>query len=82
VQTDFAGNAKPLTDLTAKRKSVNVQWEPIHQHAFDELKRLLCKATTEPLRVVDFSKPVNLFVDASGFATSLILTQTRPDGTE
>jgi len=46
------------------------------------LKRLLCKATTEPLYVVDFSKPFNLFVDASGFATSSILTQTSPEGTE
>ena len=52
------------------------------QQAFDELKRLLCKATTEPLYVVDFSKPFNLFVDASGFATSAILTQTGPNGIE
>jgi len=78
----FAGVAKPLTDLTAKQVPANIPWKPIHQHAFDELKRLLCKATTEPLYVIDVSKPFNLFVDASGFSTSFILTQTGPDGTE
>ena len=79
---NFAGVAKPLTDLTAKQVPADIPWKPIHQHAFDELKRLLCKATTEPLYVIDFSKPFNLFVDASGFSTSAILTQTGPNGTE
>jgi len=51
----FAGIAKPLTDLTAKQVTANISWKPIHQHAFDELKRLLCKAMTEPLYVIDFS---------------------------
>ena len=71
-----------MTDLTAKQVPANIPWKPIHQHAFDELKRLLCKATTEPLYVIDFSKPFNLFVDASGFSTSSILTQTGRGGTE
>jgi len=57
-------------------------WRSIQQQAFDELKRLLCKATTESLYVVDFSKPFNLFVDASGFTTSAVLTQTGPNGIE
>jgi len=52
---NFAGVAKPLTHLTAKQVPANIPWKPIHQHAFDELKRLLCKATTEPLYVIDFS---------------------------
>jgi len=34
------------------------------------------------LYIINFSKPFNLFVDASGYATSSILTQTSPDGTE
>jgi len=79
---NFAGVPKPLTDLTAKQLPADIPWKPIHQHAFDELKRLLCKAMTESLYVIDFSKPLNLFVDASGFSTSSILTQTGPDGTE
>ena len=45
--------------------------------AFDQLKRLLCKATMEPLYIVH-----NLFVDASGYATSAVLTQTDDNGKE
>jgi len=79
---NFAGIAKPLTDLTAKRVPAKLPWGPPQQQAFDELKRLLCKATTEPLYVVDFSKPFDLFVDTSNYANSAILTQTGPDGKE
>ena len=50
--------------------------------AFDQLKRALCKATMEPLYIVDFTKPFNLFVDASGYATSAVLTQTYDSGKE
>ena len=51
--------------------------------SFEELKRLLCKATVEPLYIVDFAKPFNLFVDASlHIAVSAVLTQTDDDGTE
>jgi len=51
--------------------------------SFEELKRLLCKATLEPLYIVNFAKPFNLFVDASLHTVSAILTQTGgDDGTE
>jgi len=42
----------------------------------------LCKATTEPLYVIDFTKPFNLFVNASGYSTRAVLTQTSDDGIE
>jgi len=42
----------------------------------------LCQATTNPLYVVDFTKPFNLFVDTSASSKSAILTQSSPDGTE
>jgi len=42
--------------------------------SFDELKRLLCKATVEPLYIVDFARPFNLFVDASLHTVSAVLT--------
>ena len=59
---NFAETEKPLTDLTAKCVAVKI---PVRdqQQAFDELKRLLCKATIEPLHIVDFSKPFDLSVD-------------------
>ena len=52
------------------------------QSFFEELKRLLWKATLEPLYIVDFAKPFNLFVDASLHTVPAILTQTGDDGTE
>jgi len=46
------------------------------------LKCLLCRATTEPLHIVDFTKPFDLYVDASSHAVSSALTQTNSDGVE
>jgi len=50
--------------------------------SFEELKCLLCKATVEPLYIVDFAKPFNLFVDARLHTVSAVLTQTGDNGTE
>ena len=36
----------------------------------------------EPLYIVDFAKPFNLFVDACLHTVSAVLTQTGDDGTE
>ena len=41
-----------------------------------------CKTTVEPLHIVYFAEPFNLFVDASLHAVSAVLTQTGDDGTE
>ena len=71
-----------MTDLTAERAPNLVQWTPIHQEAFQTLKNLLCKATVEPLYIIDFSKPFNIFVEASDFAVAGFLSQTSHDGTE
>jgi len=49
---DFALYAKTLTDLTGKRVSFNVPW----------LKELLCKATMDPLHIIDFSKPFHILM--------------------
>ena len=46
----------------------------LQQHSFEELKHLLCKATVEPLYIVDFAKPFNLFVDTSLHTVSAVLT--------
>ena len=43
---------------------------------------MLCKATVKPLYIVDLAKPFNLFVDASLYTVSAVLTQTNNDGTE
>ena len=77
---NFAEIAKPLTDLTARRVSTRIPWGVVQQKAFDELKRLLCKATVEPLYIVDFTKPFDLYVDASAHSVSAVLTQKDPPG--
>jgi len=69
-----------LTDLTTKRVAAIIPWHSDQQQAFDELKSLLCKATIEPLHIVDFSKPFDLIVDTSSFAYSAVLSQTNAEG--
>ena len=54
---DFASHAKPLTDLIAKRVPNRIIWGRAQQDAFEMLKGLLCKATINPLEIIDFSKP-------------------------
>ena len=78
----FADHARVLTDLTAKRASNLVHWTSSHQEAFKTLKDLLCKATIEPLYIIDFARPFNIHVDASDFAVAGFLSQTSDDGTE
>jgi len=77
---------KTKCDFTRKMAFCNARKPPICTHFIGPvwLKTVVVtfKATTEPLYVIDFSKPFNLFVDTSGFSTSSILTQTGPDGRE
>ena len=56
---DFANVARPITDLTTKKYSGKIPWEESQQHSFEELKRLLCKATVEPLylSLIHISEP-------------------------
>ena len=43
---------------------------------------MLCEATTEPLHIIDFSKPFNVHVDASDYAVAGILSQSDENGRE
>jgi hypothetical protein len=70
---NFAAIAVPLTDLTKKGQSNIVQWEDIHEKAFQSLKGLLVK---EPvLRLADFSQPFWLQTDASDAGIGAVLLQ-------
>ena len=64
------------------RVGSKIPWGPLQQDAFEMLKSFLCKATTEPLYIVDFTKPFDLFVHASSFVVSAALTQSNRDGIE
>jgi len=70
-------NCKTFDWSDYKTCSCKIPWRSDQQQAFDELKRLLYKATIEPLHIVDFSKPFDLFVDTSSFAYSAVLSQTN-----
>jgi len=70
-----------LTDFTVKRAPNLVQWTSIYQEAFQTLKDLLCKATDEPLYIIDLSRPFNICFDAYDFAVAGFLSQTSHDGT-
>jgi len=72
----FALHAKALTDLTGKRVPVKVPWGKAQQKAFDKLKELLCKATMDPLQIVDLTKPFNIHVDASDYAVGMVVSQS------
>ena len=79
---NFAQHAQVLTDLTSKKSPERVPWGNKEQQAFDKLKELLCKATMQPLNVIDSSRPFCVSVDASEGAVGGMLTQPMPDGTE
>jgi len=69
--------------LTAKHVSTKIPSGPLQQRSFEKLTCFLCRATTEPLHIVDFTKPFDLYdVAASSYAVSPALTQTNSDGVE
>ena len=68
--------------MTSKRIPNRIPWGEAQQNSFDRLKLLLCKATVEPLDIIDMSKPFNVSVDASDYAVGGMLTQTAQDGSE
>src|SRR5208282_4661160 len=70
-------HAKPLTDLSSKRTPERVTLDPVARRALQTLKDLLCKATIEPLFIIDPSKPFSLYMDSCDYAVGAILTQGR-----
>jgi len=62
-----------LTDLTGKRIPNKVLWGEKENKAFEQLKTELCKATMEPVQIVDFSKP---YVDSSDSTIGAVLLQS------
>ncbi len=78
----------PLTDLVGecgekkitnknKTKKQPWRWDPIHQQAFDNVKAAIAKETV--LAYTDFSKPFEIFTDASSTQLGAVITQdNRP----
>ena len=73
--TDFATIAAPLTELTTKRHSRMVRWNPAAEAAFVNLKRALCSG---PILVApDFKKDFVVQADASEVGLGAVLTQAH-----
>ena len=81
---NFSAIAKPLTDLTGKRRPMpnRIPWGEPQEKAFQTLKSQLCKATVVVFSIVDFKKPFTLHVDTSDHTVAAVLTQVADDGTE
>ena len=72
----FAAIASPLIELT--KEDTPWQWTSEHQEAFNALKAAI---TTGPeLAYPDYSKPFDIHVDASGFATGAVLQRDQGKG--
>jgi len=74
---NFATIAKPLTDLTKKRRAV-VKWSGECDEAFRQLKRILSEGPV--LRVVDLKRKFILQTDASDVGMGAALLQEHEDG--
>jgi len=72
--------ANSLTDLTSKRVSERIPFGETERKAFNALKELLCRATMEPLEIIDMSKTFNIFVDASEYCVGGCLSQISEEG--
>jgi len=55
-------------------------WTEVRQETLEKLKQLLVKAAESSLISVDFTKPFDIFVDASDKAVSGTLTQQDSKG--
>ncbi len=78
----------PLTDLVGecgetkttrmnKTKKKPCWWDPIHQQAFDNVKAAIAIETV--LAYPDFSKPFEIYTDASSMQLGAVITQdNRP----
>ena len=57
----------------SKKKPKKFEWLPIHQSAFNEIKRIVSRDVT--LAYPNFSKPLVLYTDASDYQLGSVITQ-------
>ena len=63
----------PLNKLSFKTGTINWLWTKIYQQAFEETEAMLCKHAM--LAYPDFTKPFNLYTDASDLQLGATLVQ-------
>jgi hypothetical protein len=76
--TDLVGACgEPKTTKKNKTKKLPWRWDPIHQQAFDNVKATIAKDVV--LAYLDFTKPFEIFTDASTMQLGAVITQdNRP----
>jgi hypothetical protein len=76
--TDFVGACRE-TKTTKQNKTKKLPWrlDPIHQQAFDDVKATIAKDVV--LAYLDFTKPFEIYTDASTMQLGAVITQdNRP----
>ena len=58
---------------SAKKKNKKFHWDPCHQTAFDEIKKVISQEVT--LNYPDFSKTFEIFTDASDYQLGAVIMQ-------
>jgi hypothetical protein len=76
--TDLVGKCRETkTTRMNKTKKKTWRWDPIHQQVFDNIKAAIAKETV--LAYPDFSKPFEIYMDASSTQLGAVITQdNRP----
>jgi hypothetical protein len=76
--TDLVGECRETkTTKRNKTKKKPWRWDPIHQQAFNNVKTAIAKETV--LAYPDFSKPFEIFLDASSTQLGAVIIQdNRP----
>jgi hypothetical protein len=76
--TDLVGECGEIkTNRMNKTKKKPWRWDPIHQQVFDNVKAAKVKETV--LAYPDFSKPFEIYTDASSMQYGAVITQdNRP----
>jgi len=77
---NFAMIAQPLTDKTAARKPMTLDWDENEQFAFDDLRQKICQAPV--WEVPQPGKPFMLYTDTSAIAVGCQVAQCDEDGDE
>lgn len=63
----------PLTELASGKKNKKIPWNPDHEKAFQDIKKLVAKETV--LSYPDWSKPFEIHSDASDYQLGAVLSQ-------
>ncbi len=72
--TDLVGECREAkTTKLNKTKKKPWRWDPIHQQTFDNVKAAIAKETV--LAYLDFSKPFEIYMDASSTQFGAVITQ-------